>query len=97
METALILSQIFFYFFITVTIIVVGVFLSIIAYRLIELTKEVKALTEDAANGVQDFIERIAELPILSFLLRRKRTQTRSTRKIIEKIIPKNLKYNEEN
>ena len=76
METTLIFSQILFNFVISTAIVVVGIFFSIMIYHLICITRELKVITHDIHNftdetreNIDDVIERLRELPILSFFL----------------------------
>lgn len=85
METALILSQTIFYFAVSLAIIVIAIFLSMGMYYLVLIAKELKAITQDLHNltdeaqeRIRDIIERLSELPILSYFLKRRRKQGHS-------------------
>ena len=79
MEATLIFSQILFNFVVSMAIIVVGALFSLMIYHLISITKELKAITHDFHNftdetreNINDIVERLRELPILSFFLKRR-------------------------
>ena len=79
MSSAFILSQTIFYFVASGAIIFVVIFFSIEMYHLIQITKELEKitnnihnLTDDTRNKINDIVERLSELPMLSFLLRQK-------------------------
>ena len=88
METTLIFSQILFNFVISTAIVVVGIFFSIMIYHLICITRELKVITHDIHNftdetreNIDDVIERLRELPILSFFLRQKHVNISKVKK----------------
>ena len=79
METALLIGQILFYFTVSVAIIVGGVFFAIIAYYLMKtarnleaLSKNLHAASEEALERINEVIDRLSDLPGVSFFLRRK-------------------------
>jgi hypothetical protein len=78
METALLLGQILFYFTVSIAVIVLGVFFSIIAYYLMRTARNLEALsknlheaTDEAVERISEIIERLSDLPILSYFLRK--------------------------
>ena len=88
METALILSQTFFYFVFSIMLIITGVFFSIATYHLVSIAKELEAISRDFRNltdetqeGIRHIIERLSKLPILSFLLKRQKSRGVETKK----------------
>jgi len=88
METTLIFSEIFFNLVVSMAIIVVGTLFSLMVYHLVSITKELKAITHDFHNftdetqeSIRDVIERLRELPILSFFLKQKRIDVGKTKK----------------
>ena len=88
MELALIISQTIFYSIVSLAIIAMAILFSIIAYHLARLSKELEAITSDIRNftddtqkRISDIIERLSELPILSFFLK-----SRKKRKAVKKL-----------
>ncbi len=89
METVLIVSQIFFYFSVSLAIVVIGVLCIITLFHLVRITKELERISRDFRNAsgdvlerIRDIVEMLSELPILSFLL--KRAHRRKDRKKAE-------------
>lgn len=81
MQTALILSQIIFYFTVSIALILSGVLLSMAMYHLMRIAKELEKMTRDfhemtaeAQEKIRDLIDRLSDLPILSFFLKQKRS-----------------------
>ncbi len=83
MNLALIISQIFFNFTVALTIIFFGILCSVVVYHLIMIVKELEKLSKninhasaELAERIGDIIDRLSELPILSYFLG-KRTRNR--------------------
>jgi len=79
METTLIVSEIIFYLTVSVGIIAVGVLCAIVAYYLIGIARELEELsrnlnqaTTEAGERINDIIDRLSEMPILSYFLKRR-------------------------
>src|SRR5882672_3222002 len=75
---ALIIAQTIFYFTVSAAIIVLGALCAIVAYYLIRITKELEAMSRDwhdasdeARERINDIIDRLSDLPILSYFLRK--------------------------
>ncbi|MDO8504327.1 MAG: hypothetical protein Q7S36_00540 [Candidatus Liptonbacteria bacterium] len=88
METALILSQTLFYFVVSTAIMVLGVLFAIVIYHLINIAKELEKISNDfhdisgeAKERLREIIERLSELPILSYFLKRPRYPEKPQRK----------------
>jgi len=82
METVLILAQIVFYSTVSVAIIVIGALCAIVTYHLIHIAKELEKLSHnlnhasvEASERINDIIDRLSNLPILSYFLK-KRSET---------------------
>jgi len=85
MENALILSQTIFYFAVSAVVIIVGVLFSIITYHLTVIAQELEAITRDvhdlsdeAHERIRDIVDRLSELPVLSFFLKRRHADRHS-------------------
>jgi len=83
METALLIGQIIFYFTVSLAIIIVGILFSVVAYYLIRAAKNLDALSKnlhtaskDAIQGINDIIDRLSDLPGLSYFLRKRPRDT---------------------
>ncbi len=81
MEIALMLSQTVFYLVVSAAIIILGILFGVATYHLIRITKELEAISinfrdmsDEAQERIRDVIERLAELPVLSFFLRNRGT-----------------------
>ena len=88
MEATLIFSQILFSFVVSMAIIVVGALSSLMIYHLVCITKELKVITHNLHNftdetreNISDIVERLRELPILSFFLKRRRVAVSKLKK----------------
>ena len=88
MEATLIFSQILFNFVVSMAIIVVGALSSLMIYHLVCITKELKVITHNLHNftdetreNINDIVERLRELPILSFFLKRRRVDVSKVKK----------------
>ena len=88
METTLIVSQIIFYSVTSLAIILIGILFSIEMYHLICMTKELKTIVRDFHNltnetqeRIKDIAERLSNLPILSFLFKKKREHIKKDKK----------------
>ena len=93
METALVLSQTVFYLVVSAAIIVVGILSAVVAYHLMRIAKELEAISQnfremsdEAQERIRDIIERLAGLPILSFLLRNRGVRSCTDKKKGRKI-----------
>jgi len=79
METTLILAKIIFYFAVSAAVIALGVLTAIVAYHLIRITRELENLarninhvSSEAGEKINDIINKLSALPILSYFLRKK-------------------------
>ena len=88
MNTALIFSETVFYLTVSIAIIVVGVLFSILTYHLIRISKELEKLSHnlnhassEAIDRINDIIDRLSELPILSYFLKRAPQESSRSRK----------------
>jgi hypothetical protein len=79
MNITLIISQIFFNFTVALAIIVFGVLSSVVVFHLIMIVKELEKLSKninyasiEVAERINDIIDRLSELPILSYLLKKR-------------------------
>lgn len=79
METALIFSEIIFNLTISLAVMVVGGLLAIIAYHLISVVQELKELSGnlnsasvEVGERVNDIIDRLSDLPVLSYFLKKR-------------------------
>jgi len=82
MENILTISQIIFYSVFSLAIIVLGFLTAIISYHLVNIVKELEAISKElhdasgeAKEKIKDIIEKLSSLPILSFLLNKKKTK----------------------
>lgn len=73
----LVLAQIIFYLTVSVAIIVLGVLCAIAAYHLIRTMKHLSNISDtlegtakDLKHTIREIIEKLASLPILSYLLK---------------------------
>ncbi|MBI3046431.1 MAG: hypothetical protein HYY86_02770 [Candidatus Harrisonbacteria bacterium] len=80
--TALIFAQTLFYLTVSLAIIVFGILLGIIAYHFIAIAKQLRKLSEDLNNAseevqerVSEIMDRLAALPLFSFLLKNSSTK----------------------
>jgi uncharacterized membrane protein len=80
---ALIIAQTLYYFLASLVIVVLGVLVTIIAYHLIYITKHLRHISDNLDDTsdelkvrVEEVIERLSSLPILSYFLRRDRSHT---------------------
>lgn len=92
MIIALLLAQTIFYFVVSLAIIVVGILCAVVAYHLIHIAKELEVLSQnltdassDAIEQVNDVIDRLSALPILSYFLRRRAPKNGASRRYEEK------------
>lgn len=81
METTLILSEIVFNITMSVAVIVLGVLCVIVAYHLIRIARELEELSHnlnrassEAGERINDIIDRLSDLPILSYFLKKRST-----------------------
>lgn len=79
MDTALIFAQTVFYFTVSVAIIVIGILCGILTYHLIRIARELEEISHklnnaahDAGERIQDVIERLSNVPILSYFLKKR-------------------------
>lgn len=77
METALIFAQTVFYLTVSVAIIAIGILGVIVMYHLIRITRELEELSKNLKNAsseagerINDIIDRLSDLPILSYFLK---------------------------
>ncbi len=82
METALIIAQTVFYSVFSLAIIVVGILLAIATYHLVNIVRELEAISrnlhnmsDEAQEKIKDIIEKLSVLPILSFLIKKAKTK----------------------
>ena len=88
MENILTISQIIFYSVFSLAIIVLGFLTAIVAYHLLNIVKELEIISKDlhdasgeAKEKIKDIIERLSSLPVLSFLLNKKKTREESKKR----------------
>ena len=74
----LVFAQTFYYIVASLAIVVLGMLLSIMAYHIIHITKHLRNISDnlDDTSGelkkrIEEVIERLSSLPILSYFLRR--------------------------
>ncbi len=79
MEATLIFSEIVFNFVVSIAVVTAGVLLVLVALPLIRIGKELEQLSSnlnqasfDAAERINDIIDRFSELPIFSFFLKKR-------------------------
>lgn len=77
MQTTLVLSEIIFYFTVSLTLIGAGILGVIVTYRLVKIAKELEELSRnlklassEAGARIDEVIDRLSELPIFSYFLR---------------------------
>ncbi|MDO8516231.1 MAG: hypothetical protein Q7S28_03210 [bacterium] len=82
METALIFAQTLFYFTVSLAIIAIGILSAIVTYHLIHIARELEELSRklndassEAGERINDIINRLSDLPILSYFLKTRSTQ----------------------
>ncbi len=73
----LVFAETVFYLTVSAAIIVVGVLCAIVAYHLIRITRELEELSRNlksassaAGERINDIIDRLSDLPILSYFLK---------------------------
>lgn len=78
METVLVFAKIIFYFTVSAVVIVTGVLCAIVTYRLIRIARELERLSynlshasSEAGERINDIIDRLSNLPILSYFLKK--------------------------
>lgn len=78
MLEALIFAQTVFYLAVSLAIIVIGVLCAIAAYHLVRITKELEEISRNlrsassaAGERINDIIDRLSDLPVLSYFLRK--------------------------
>lgn len=78
METTLIISQILFNFSISTAVIILGISCWLITYHLISIARELKKLSHnlnyaasDAGERIQEIIDKLSDVPVLSYFLKR--------------------------
>lgn len=79
MFTALIFSETVFYLTVSLAIIAIGILLGIFTYHLIRIAKELEELSHNLNHGsseamkkINDIIDRLTEIPILSYFLKKR-------------------------
>lgn len=77
METALIFAQTVFYLTVSLAIIAVGILGAILIYHLTRIARELEELSRNLNNAsseagerINDIIDRLSDLPILSYFLK---------------------------
>lgn len=82
MENALIISQTIFYSVFSLAIVVLGFLVAVIAYHLINIVKELEVISKElhdasghAKERIDEIIEKLSSLPVLSFLLNKTRAK----------------------
>ncbi|HUX35930.1 MAG TPA: hypothetical protein VMV71_02755 [Candidatus Paceibacterota bacterium] len=85
METALIFSETVFYLTVSVAIIIIGALCAIVAYHLIRITRELEELSgnlndasSEAGERINEIIDRLSGLPVLSYFLKKRSPEHRS-------------------
>lgn len=80
MQEALIISQTVLFSVLSLAIILFGVVMGIIAYHVIKIVRELEQISrtlheasEEAGERIKDILERLSDVPILSYFLRRPR------------------------
>lgn len=80
MDTGLIFAETIFYFTVSATIIVVGALSAITAFHLIhiareleELSRKINSTSSEIGERIEDMLDRLSNLPILSYFLRKRR------------------------
>lgn len=78
MLIALILAQTVFYITVSLAIIIIGVLCAIVTYHFIKIAKELEGLSKNLHNAssealarIEDIIDRLSKLPVLSYFLRK--------------------------
>ncbi len=91
METALIFSEIVFYLTVSLAIIVMGVLCAMVTYRLIRIARELEELSrklnnasDEAGERINEIIDRLSDLPILSYFLKKRPASHNEKRKVKE-------------
>ena len=79
METVLIFAETVFYLTVSAAVIVIGVLCAIVTYRLIRIARELENLSRnlshassEAGERINDIIDRLSDLPILSYFLKKR-------------------------
>lgn len=79
MEATLIFAQTVFYFTSSLAIMVVGALFAIVAYHLIDAARELKKLSRkldqassEAAERIDDIIDRLSDFPVVSYFLKKR-------------------------
>jgi len=92
MQSALVVLQIIFYSVASLAIIVLFLFVAIAGYRLIKILKELQAVARDVRNisdeakeKIEDIIEKLSLLPILSFFIKKRKKSGNPKRKTEKK------------
>jgi len=79
MEVALVFAETVFYSTVSLAIITIGTFCVIVMYHLIRIVRELeefsrnlKSASSDAGERINDIIDGISDLPILSYFLKKR-------------------------
>ncbi len=79
----LIFAQTLFYFTVSAAIIAVGVLCAVAAYHLIHITRELEELSHnlnrassEAGERINDILDRLSDLPVLSYFLKKGRKKS---------------------
>ena len=87
MFTALIFSETVFYLTVSIAIIAVGILFAIFTYHLIRIARELEELSlnlnhgsSEAMKKINDMIDRLTEIPILSYFLKKRESKHESSK-----------------
>ena len=87
MNTALIFSETVFYLTVSIAIIGVGILFAIFTYHLIRIARELQQLSHNLNEGsseamrkINDMIERLSEIPLLSYFLKKRQSTHESSK-----------------
>lgn len=77
--TTLVFSQILFYFSVSIAVIILGLMMGVVVYRVIKIAKSLQKISENIENASDDLGDRLenilnnlATMPILSFFFKNK-------------------------
>ncbi len=88
----LIFSQTLFYLTVSVAIIALGIVISMVAYNVVKITRDLRKIannmghaSEDIRESIEDALENLSSIPFLSMFLNLKRkTSRKSHRKVVD-------------
>ena len=76
----LVFSQILFYFSVSITVIILGLMMGVVVYRVIKIAKSLQQISEniedasdDLGERLEDVLHNLSTLPILSFFFKNKK------------------------